>query len=117
MATHDFDISMDANFNWGDPIIGVHRTYMSTNIRPIVWTNTQSYSNPKVDELLISGGGLVDTTKRKAYYSAFQKIVTDELPVYFINQVGYRTISNKKVGNVPSTIWGTLSPFDEVYMK
>ena len=117
MATHDFDISMDANFNWGDPIIGVHRTYMSTNIRPIVWTNTQSYSNPKVDELLISGGGVVDTTKRKAYYSAFQKIVTDELPVYYINQVGYRTISNKKVGNVPSTIWGALSPFDEVYIK
>ena len=52
MATHDFDMSMDVVFNWGDPIIGVHRTYLSTNIKPIVWTNTQSYNNPKVDELL-----------------------------------------------------------------
>ena len=37
--------------------------------------------------------------------------------VYFIDQVGYHTISQKKVGNVPSTIWGTASPFDEVYLK
>ena len=117
MASHDFDISMDANFNWGDPIIGVHRTYLSTNIRPIVWTNTQSYNNPKVDELLNAAGSVMDPTQRKAYYAAFQKIVTDELPVYFIDQVGYHTISQKKVGNVPTTIWGTASPFDEVYFK
>ena len=117
MATRDFDMSMDANFNWGDPIIGVHRTYLSSNIRPIVWTNTQSYNNPKVDVLLNSAGSVMDPTQRKAYYAAFQKIVTDELPVYFIDQVGYHTISQKKVGNVPSTIWGTASPFDEVYLK
>ncbi len=117
MATHDFDISMDANFNWGDPIIGVHRTYLSSNIKPIVWTNTQSYNNPKVDELLNAAGSVVDPVKRKAYYAAFQKIVTDELPVYFINQVGYHTISRKRVGNVPTTIWGTLSPMDEVFLK
>ncbi len=117
MASHDFDLSMDAAFNWGDPIIGVHRTYLSTNIRPIVWTNTQSYRNPKVDELLESAGTILDPTKRKAYYAAFEKIVTDELPVYVIDQVGYYTASRKNVGNVPVSIWGTLSPLDDVYVK
>ncbi len=117
MASHDFDMSMDAAFNWGDPIIGVHRTYLSTNIKPIVWTNTQSYRNPKVDELLNAAGGILDATKRKAYYATFQKIVTDELPVYVINQVPYYTATTKAVGNVPSNIWGTLSPLDEVFLK
>lgn len=117
LASHDFDMSMDAVYNWGDPIIGVHRTYLSTNIKPIVWTNTQSYANPKVDELLNTAGGLIDPTQRKAYYATFQKIVTDELPIEFINQVPYRTITSKKVGNVPTTIWGPLSPLDEVYIK
>ncbi|MES2100421.1 MAG: ABC transporter substrate-binding protein [Pseudomonadota bacterium] len=117
MAMHDFDMSMDGSFNWGDPVIGVHRTYLSTNIRPIVWTNTQSYRNPKVDELLNEAGATLDPTKRKAYYAAFQKIVTDELPVYTIDQVGYYTLSNKRVGNVPASIWGMLSPFDEVTLK
>ena len=117
MASHDFDMSMDASFNWGDPVIGVHRTYLSTNIKPIVWSNTQSYRNTKVDELLNAAGTTNDLTKRKAYYAEFQKIVTDELPVYVINQVPYFTAANKKVGNVPSSIWGVLSPLDEVFFK
>lgn len=117
MATHDFDMSMDLVFNWGDPIIGVHRTYLSSNIKPIVWTNTQSYNNPKVDELLNTAGGLLDPTQRKAYYATFQKIVTEDLPIDFINIVPYHTATSKKVGNVPTTIWGPLSPLDEVYLK
>ncbi len=117
LATHDFDMSMDLVFNWGDPVIGVARTYLSTNIKPIIWTNTQSYSNPKVDELLNTAGGILDPVKRKAYYATFQKIVTDELPIDFINVVPYHTVANKKVGNVPTTIWGPMSPYDEVYIK
>jgi len=117
MASHDFDMSMDLVFNWGDPIIGVHRTYLSTNIKPIVWTNTQSYNNPKVDELLNTAGSLVDPTQRKAFYATFQKIMTDELPILYINQLPYHTATLKKVGNVPTTIWGPMSPYDEVYLK
>jgi len=117
MAMHDFDMSMDQVYNWGDPVIGVHRTYLSTNIRPIVWTNTQSYSNPKVDELLNSAGQVLDPVKRKAYYAAFQKIVTDDLPIAFINTVPTRTATSKNVGNVPISIWGLMSPWDEVYLK
>ena len=117
MATHDFDLSMDQVFNWGDPVIGVARTYLSTNIKPIVWTNTQSYTNTKVDELLTTAGGILDATKRKAYYATFEKIVTDELPIDFINVVPFHTATAKKVMNVPTTIWGPLSPLDEVWLK
>ena len=117
IASHDFDLTMDIVFNWGDPVIGVHRTYLSTNIKPIVWTNTQSYKNAKVDELLNTAGGLLDPVKRKAYYATFQKIVTDELPVLPINVIPYYTVSNKKVGNVPMTIWGPMSPYDDVFLK
>lgn len=117
LASHDFDLSMDTVFNWGDPVIGVHRTYLSTNIKPIIWTNTQSYKNPQVDELLNTAGGLLDETRRKAYYATFQKIVTDELPIIFINNSPYHTVTRKNVANVPTTIWGPASPYDEVYLK
>lgn len=117
LATRDFDLSMDQVYNWGDPIIGVHRTYLSTNIKPAVWTNTQAYTNPKVDELLNTAGSQLDPIKRKAYYATFQKIVTDELPIDFINIVPFYTATNKKVMNVPTTIWGPLSPMDDVWLK
>lgn len=117
MASRDFDMSMDTVFNWGDPVIGVHRTYLSTNIKPIVWTNTQSYNNPKVDELLNTAGSLLDPTKRRAYYATFEKIVTDELPIFFVNQVPYHTVYSKKLGNIPASIWGPHAPYDDVYFK
>jgi peptide/nickel transport system substrate-binding protein len=117
MATHDFDMSMDGGFMWGDPVIGIARTYLSTNIKPVVWTNTQSYRNTKVDELLNEASRTLDISKRKAAYAAFSKIATDELPLYVIDGVGDFTVANKKVGNVPTSIWGTLSPFDEVFLN
>ena len=117
MAARDFDLSMDSVFNWGDPVIGVHRTYLSTNIKPVVWTNTQGYANPKVDELLNSAGSLLNPTQRKAYYATFQKIVTDELPIHFINLLPYHTVTSSKVANVPTTIWGPASPYDEVWLQ
>ncbi|MFP5406246.1 MAG: ABC transporter substrate-binding protein, partial [Gammaproteobacteria bacterium] len=117
LASHDFDMSMDQVYNWGDPIIGVHRTYLSSNIKPVIWTNTQSYRNPEVDRLLEAAGSEVDPAKRKADYAAFQKIVTDELPIEFIDEVPFHTITGKKVGNVPTSIWGPMSPYDDVYLQ
>ncbi|MEO8937587.1 MAG: ABC transporter substrate-binding protein, partial [Burkholderiaceae bacterium] len=117
IAARDFDITMDAVFNWGDPVIGVHRTYLSTNIKPIVWTNTQDYNNPKVDELLNAAAGELDPAKRKALYAKFSKIVTEDLPIDFINVMSMHTVASVKIGNVPTTIWGPLSPYDDVYFK
>ncbi len=117
MASHDFDLSMDVVFNWGDPVIGVARTYLSTNIRPIVWTNTQSYRNPEVDKLLEAAGTELDPLKRKALYATFQKIVTDELPIDWLLVIPYHTVYSRRIGNVPTNIWGVMSPMDDVYLK
>lgn len=112
---HKFELSMDILFNWGDPVIGVHRTYISSNIRPgVIWSNTQSYSNPKVDELLAKAGQEMDPAKRKALYTTFQEIVTDELPVAYINLLPYHTAYKKQMENPPLTIWGTMSPMDNI---
>ncbi len=43
--------------------------------------------------------------------------VSAQLPIEFINVVPYHTAASKKVGNVPMTIWGPMSPYDEVYIK
>jgi len=118
MGSGDFDMSWDTVFNWGDPVIGVHRTYDSTNIFKGVWSNTQGYSNARVDELMAMAGVETDPAKRKALYAEFQAIIADELPVYHTNTVPYHTIYNTdKVGNPPVGIWGTSTPIDMTYLK
>lgn len=118
ISKYDFDLTMDVVFNWGDPVIGVHRTYLSTNIVPgVIWSNTQQYANPKVDELLNAAAVEKDAEKRKSLYSEFQKIVADDMPVYWINASPYHTAYDSRIGNPPLTIWGVMSPLDEVYWK
>ena len=112
----DFDMTMDTVFNWGDPVIGVDRTYICSNIRKgAVWTNTQNYCNPEVDGLLDRAGQELDPDKRKALYSRFQKIVADELPVMWLNASPYYTVYHSGLGNSPLTIWGLHSPLDELF--
>ncbi len=117
MGTMDFDLSWDTVFNWGDPVIGVHRTYLTDNIAKGVWSNTQGYSNARVDELLAAAAIEPDAGKRKALYSEFQKIVNDEVPLYFTNTLPYHTVYSDKVGNPPLGIWGTSTPIDMMYLK
>ncbi len=116
ISSHDFDMTMDIVFNWGDPVIGVHRTYLSSNIvKGVIWSNTQSYKNPKVDELLNKAGMEMDAAKRKEHYDAFQTIVGQDLPVYWINRMPYHTAYKKEIGNPPVSIWGTMQSLDEVF--
>ena len=110
---HDFDMTMDVVFNWGDPVIGVHRTYLCSNIRQgVIWSNTQSYCNPKVDELLNAAAVELDPAKRKALYGEFQQIVAQDVPIYFINASPYHTAHKDNLTNVPMGIWGSMHPMD-----
>ena len=118
VSSHEFDMTMDIVFNWGDPVIGVHRTYLTSNIRKgVIWSNTQSYSNPDIDALLEKAGLESDLETRRAHYVAFQKKVAEDLPIYWLNTLPYRTVYSQDIGNAPTTIWGAMSPLDEVYWK
>ncbi len=118
VSNWDFDITMDDVFNWGDPVIGVHRTYLSSNIRRgVIWSNTQGYNNKEVDALLKQAGCELDFEKRYALYKKFQKIITDELPVYSLLQPFFAIAFKKELGGINQSIWGMMSPLDTVYWK
>lgn len=118
ISNYDFDMTEDLVFNWGDPVIGVARTYLTSNIRKgVIWSNTQQYSNPKVDELLAEAAVENDLEKRKALYSEFQKIVVDDVPINFINVVPYKTVTKDDLENPPLGIWGPMAPLDQMEWK
>jgi len=68
----NFEVALDGVFNWGDPVIGVHRTYLSTNIRKgVIWSNTQGYNNPVADALMERAATELDFAERKKLYHQF----------------------------------------------
>ncbi|GIX46716.1 MAG: solute-binding transporter (periplasmic) [Candidatus Tectimicrobiota bacterium] len=118
VANWEFDLTLDIVFNWGDPVIGVHRTYLCSNVRKgVIWSNTQGYCNPKVDALLAQAAVELDVEKRRALYHAFQRLVVDELPVAWINVVPFHTLYHADLRGLPLSIWGAFSPFDELYWE
>ncbi|MFO1296564.1 MAG: ABC transporter substrate-binding protein [Rubrivivax sp.] len=115
VSTYDFDATMDGAFNYGDPVIGVHRTYLSSNIKPgVIWSNTQNYVNPKVDELLAAATVERDTEKRKKLYADFQRQVVADLPVVFTHVWAQGYAARKGLEGVPESIWAPMVPFDTV---
>lgn len=118
ISNWDFDMTMDNVYNWGDPVIGVHRTYLCDNrIKGVIWSNTQQYCNPRVDELLNAAAIETDLDERKLLYKEFQQIVVDDAPIAYINADPLRTVYRNNVGNPPLTIWGAMSPMDDTYLK
>jgi peptide/nickel transport system substrate-binding protein len=111
VSTYEFDATIDAVFNWGDPVIGVHRTYLSSNIRKgVIWSNTQNYSNPRVDDLLARAAVEMDESRRKALYVDFQKIVVDDAPVLYLTNAASYTIADKRLKGLPNSIWNAMNP-------
>ena len=118
VSNWDFDMTIDDVFNWGDPVIGVHRTYLSSNIRKgVIWSNTQGYRNPEMDALMERAGSELDFEKRYALYKKFQQVIADELPVYPILQPFFAIAYDKNLGGANQSIWGLMSPLDTVYWK
>ena len=115
ISSLQFDMASDNVWNWGDPVIGVHRTWLSSNIKPgVIWSNTQSYSNPKVDELLAAAGKEMNLTKRKAFYVDMQKRVVEDCPVAFLFEIGIASAYLTKVVDRPAGIWGPVDAYTEM---
>jgi peptide/nickel transport system substrate-binding protein len=120
VSNHQFDMTIDVLFNWGDPVIGVHRTYQTSNIKKgIPWSNTQKYKNAELDKLMEAAGAETDQAKRIERYVKIQQMIVDDAPIAYLNAQPYHTIyNNERVGNPPiDTIWGVNYSWDEVYIK
>jgi peptide/nickel transport system substrate-binding protein len=84
----------------------------------VIWSNTEGYCNPKVDQILNEAARAVDFEKRKALYADFQGIVTDDLPFLWTNEEVLTTIWLKdRVKNLPLSIWGGMAPYDKMYLS
>ena len=106
-VSRDFDMQIHGFSTGSDPSIDVARFYLTSNIRPVNFTNGAGYSNPEVDELFKKGGEASDINERAGYYKDVQKILCDELPIVWLEEQGLVAAYNAKFHNVHS--WSAYS--------
>jgi peptide/nickel transport system substrate-binding protein len=114
----DWDYETSTNFlsQYGDPTLGVERSYVTGNIKKITFTNTGGYSNPKVDELFATARNAADPKSRQEAFTSVQKILCDEVPQIWLMELAWPTIHDKRLHNVIQTAMGPNSSFNDVFL-
>ena len=82
----DFDMQVHGLGTGPDPAIGVARTYVSSNIKPVAFANCTGYANKEVDELFDLAEQAPSVKKRAEYYHKVQQILTRDLPYVWISE-------------------------------
>jgi peptide/nickel transport system substrate-binding protein len=117
VAAGEHQMTINNVWNWGDPVIGVHRTYLSTNNVGVIWTNNTGYANADVDALLAAAGAEFDRDARIALYHEFQEIIADEVPIVYLTTPPFWQAFQPSVQNPPVGIWGHMGPMHEVWLS
>jgi peptide/nickel transport system substrate-binding protein len=114
----DWDYETSTNFlsQFGDPTLGVERSYVSTNIKKITFTNTGGYTNPKVDDLFATARQSGDSAVRAKAFSDVQAILCDEVPQLWLMELAWPTIHEKKLHDVITTAMGPNAGFSGVWI-
>jgi peptide/nickel transport system substrate-binding protein len=117
ISSWDYEATMNGSFNYPDPTIGVHRHFACDNIRNVIWSNTEGYCDPAMDGMLAAAAVETDFEKRKAIYADIQRKAQEDLVFIYMPQDFTATVFSDKVGNQPSTPFGALAPWYDVYLK
>jgi len=114
----DFDLAIESLANAFDPTIGVQRIYWSKNFKiGLPYSNGAHYANPRVDQLLEDAAMEPDPSKRKVYFSEFQRIVYDDIPVVNLYSPEDIIIANKRVHNEIDPAQGTETNFADAWLS
>lgn len=95
MDDENFSITMLAGYQ-GPDVSGVNNRVKTTGS-----TNIAGFSNTDLDEALDKGTQFSDLEDRKEYYDEAQRIMSEELPIVFLLENGYKTPVKKEFTGTP----------------
>lgn len=106
-AQWDYDMAFTYLYQYGDPALGVSRTYVASNIaKGSPWNNVEGYENPSLDEKWAKAAVMADPAERAALYAEIQKEVVDDVPVAWLLELEFPTIYRCEIEDLVTTAIG-----------
>ncbi len=117
LAEWDYDLAFTYLYQYGDPALGVARTYISSNIaKGSQWNNVEGYKNERVDELFEQAAVAFPDSKRKELYDEVQKILVEDVPVAWLLEIEFPTIYRCDVKNLVNTAIGVNDGLGDTWL-
>jgi len=94
----DFDLHVSVMSNTFDPTVGIQRLYWSKNFKKgLPFSNGSGYSHPEVDRLLEAAAIETDESRRRQYFTEFQRHIVRDLPDITLVALDTYTIADRRV--------------------
>ena len=113
----DYDIAFTYLYQYGDPALGVGRNYVSSQIsKGSPFNNVEGYTNPEIDQLFADGAVATPDSKRMELYTRAQKILVEDVPVAWMLELAFPTITRCKVKDLITTAIGVNDGFRDAWI-
>ena len=99
-SDYDYDLTLGYYGAFPDPTQGLQRIFWSKAVgKGVVFTNSNDYRNPMMDQVLEGAQTENDRAKRFEMFARMQRIAMTDLPVVPLMEMRLFTISNRAVKN------------------
>jgi len=116
MGNGEFQMVGNSVYQYGDPAIGVARTYICSNIKKgVAFSNTAQYCNQEIDELFSKAETAPDE-ERAALYAEIQKILAEDLPVLWLYGQKHDFFFNIRVRDAITTAHGVAGNYATAWL-
>ncbi|MGP9767406.1 ABC transporter substrate-binding protein [Halomonas sp. AOP13-D3-9] len=113
----DYDLAFTYLYQYGDPALGISRTYLSDNIaKGSPWNNVEGYENERVDELFNEAATAYPDEEREKLYREVQEILHEDVPVGWLMELGFPTLYRCDVQNLVTSGVGVNDGFKDAWL-
>lgn len=114
VADWDYEMTFNYLYQYGDPALGVGRSYVSSNIRKgVLFSNMGGYSNPEVDRLFAEAAAVADSAQRQELYSQVQRLLAEEVPMAWLLEMEFPTLHDTRFEGLVTTAIGVNETFEK----
>ncbi len=118
VSDRDFDLAFTYLYQYGDPALGVSRTYMGNNAEPgSPWNNVADYQNAEVDAQWDAAALMATPEERAAAYESIQRQVVSDIPNAWLLELGYPTIYRCNVQDLVTTAIGVNDGLRDAWIE
>lgn len=113
----DFDFYIHSLTTGPDPAMGMQRQYISSNIRPVPYTNAIGYRNPEVDALFEKAASNPHREERAALYKQISAILSEDVAMVWLWENAAFSAHSAKFANLHQWAAESIYNYADVYWE